>query len=57
METLGPNGERGWSKPQKRRAWANALVRSQTVKVLLALMPRLINLVAALLELDRTFRN
>ncbi len=57
METLGPNGECGRSKPQKRRTWATALVRPQTVKVLLALMPRLIKLVAALIELEKTFRN
>ncbi len=57
MATLDPNGEWGRSKPQKRRTWAIALVRPQTVKVLLALMPRLIKLVAAVIELEKTFRN
>jgi hypothetical protein len=57
MATLDPNGERGRSKPRKRQAWATALVSPQTVKVLLALMPRVINIVTACIELEKTFRN
>lgn len=57
MATLDPNGERGRSKPRKRQTWATALVSPQTVKVLLALMPRVINIVTACIELEKTFRN
>lgn len=56
METLEPNGGGGRSKP-KRKTLASALVKPQTLNVLLALMPRLIKLIAAILELERAFRN
>lgn len=57
METLDPNGERGRSKPRIWSALASALVRPATVKGLLALMPMLINLVSAVLELVKSVRN
>jgi hypothetical protein len=44
METLDPNGERGRSKPRKRRTWADALMRPQTVKVLLFVLAALVKL-------------
>lgn len=57
METLDPNGERGRSKPRFWSAWASALVRPATVKALLALMPMLIKLVSAVIELAKAVRD
>lgn len=57
METLDPNGGRGRPKPQKRANWASVLMNSRTVKALMALMPLLIRLVSAFVELVKAFRN
>ncbi len=36
METLEPNRERGRVKKEQRRSWAKALIRPQTLKMIIA---------------------
>ena len=36
METLEPNRERGRVKKEQRRNWAKALIRPQTLKMIIA---------------------
>lgn len=56
METLEPNGERGRSEPQKRRGWASALMRPQTVKVLLSWLAALLSAIRVFHEIIKIFR-
>ena len=56
METLDPNGERGRSKPLKRRNWAVVLMRPQTVKVLLSWLALLLKLARLVHDIAKIFR-
>lgn len=56
VETLDPNGERGRFEPQKRPAWASALVKPQTVKALLLVLSVVAKLVGLPHEVNKFFR-
>jgi len=56
MATLDPNGERGRSKPQKRRNWADALMRPQTVKILLSVLSVAAKLAQLIHDIIKIFR-
>ncbi len=58
METLGEfDREQRRAKPRRRRRWADALIRPQTVKALIRLAPLLAKLVQLAIELVRVFRH
>jgi len=56
METLEPNGERWRSKPQKWSKWARALMRPQTVKILLSWLSVLLKVARLFHEFSKIFR-
>lgn len=56
METLEPNGERGRSKPRKRRFGMQILMRPQTVKVLLSWFALLLKFLKLIYDFIEIFR-
>lgn len=57
METLDQNEERGRVKTERRRRWAKALVRPQTVKTVAAVGRWIVTILKLIYAIVRVFRD
>ena len=57
METLDQNGEHGRVKTERRRRWATALVRPQTVKTVAAVGRWVVMILKLIYAIVRVFRD